>query len=106
MIEETMEFEVPMFLDEERRDSRAQRIPSHVWAHLPRPEVETEEQTMRRELGRLRLDSAPAAIRNERGPTMVGTEIRRCSEFDSALGMWLLSVKRYSKAANDPVECL
>ena len=45
--------------DEERRDLRARKIQSHVWAHLPRPDLGEEELTMRRELDRLLLDSAP-----------------------------------------------
>ena len=85
MIEEMREVVVLMFPGEERRDSKAQKIPSHAWAHPPCPEVEAEEWTMRRE-----LDSAPAEIRNERDPTMMGTEIRRCSEFGFSLDMWLL----------------
>ena len=45
--------------DEERRDLRARKTQSHVWAHLPRPDSGEEEPKMRRELDQLLLDLAP-----------------------------------------------
>ena len=52
--EETKEVEFLMIPGEERRDLKARKIPSHAWAHSPRPEVDAEGQTMRRELVLLR----------------------------------------------------
>ena len=73
------EVEALTYSDEERRDLRARKIPSHVWAHLPRPDLGEEELTMRRELDQLLLDSAPEEGQlTERSEQPSDAEALRC----------------------------